>query len=156
MTELWLPPGATPVIEAPDRPAWDRPPTLTYQEVANARQIGDDDGRRPLAALLEGRYTEIDTGRYLRGEICVKCAHTLPENPSAPGALRRIMDTPGFDLDSRYEPYPGRRVARQRISTGRCPVCDTEMSPEMAAAMFAGTWDERDGSEAWRDWAKGA
>jgi hypothetical protein len=149
-TGLILPDTARRAIEREEgRPHWDRRPTLGYEEISAARGLPFEDGRVPMATLCEGKYAELDEQRFMRGEICVQCGHHLPECPSTPGAYKRILQADGFDIATRYPVFPGERLARERLAGGRCPICATEMSPDMARAMLAGEWDTREGGAAW-------
>lgn len=150
--KVWVPQTARDIHTPEGRPAWDRPPTMIAEEVAATRMLGPDDGHRPFAWLAEGRYSELDKERALRGEFCLRCLHPLPEDPSTLGAYKRILRTPGFDIATRYAGYPGQELAKRRLMQGLCPVCGTTVSAEFAAALFAGNWDTEVGSEAWRSW----
>jgi ferredoxin len=154
--DVWLPESAIGIDTPEGKAAWERPPTVGYEEMPVGRALPMEDGRKPVLMLLEGKYAELDRERFLRGEICVQCQTCLPECPSALGAYKRIIETPGFNLEQRYQGFPGARLAKERLMVGRCPVCGTEMSPEMAQALFGGEYDKREGTDAqaWRDWSK--
>jgi hypothetical protein len=86
--------------------------------------------------ILEGEHAKEDLARILHGKVCIKCWQPYPDrldSSSARAILNELRPWPRTDPE-----------VLELLNQGRCGMCGTEVSPEMAAFFFKGEHKERE------------
>lgn len=123
------------------RPA---PPEKGWRRKPQARADGYEmDGAgfqdRPTPRwVLEGPHAEEDLQRVMRGEICLCCWQPFPEPLNSASCARIMAEMAPFGRPD--------HDARRLICASHCPMCGTEVSPEMAQAFFRGVQESTPGT----------
>lgn len=82
---------------------------------------------------MYGEHAEEDFLRVMQGLVCVRCWTPYPERLDKHSVARIMAECAPFGRPD--------DKARLLIAAGHCPVCATEVSPEMAQVFFQGVND---------------
>lgn len=84
--------------------------------------------------VLEGPHAEEDLRRVMQGLVCLCCWQPFPERLSSTSCARIMAEMSPFGRPD--------HDARRLICASHCPICGTEVSPEMAQAFFRGVKED--------------
>lgn len=110
---------------------WRRPVLAKASETYGYDYAGIE--RRDIRWYIPDKPGGPDERRLLQGMVCANCCEVFPAPPS-------VMTLRLFEAEYIKDSVPGDMADRMRASImqGRCPMCDHEVSPEMASTVHEG------------------